>query len=84
MNKDMLKIILIGAAGLLLLMNFVQGFFSTNSAIAVNGDEQAGRYQISAWAAQISTGYHHSGYYIVDTVTGKVIESKSEAHTSEK
>jgi hypothetical protein len=42
------------------------------------------RYQISGWAAQISTGYHHSGYYVVDTVTGKVVDRKSEAHSSKE
>ena len=75
-NKFFLFIIAV-----LLLMNFLQGAFSTNNAIAENNNEKAGRYQISAWAAQISTGYDHSGYYVLDTVTGKVVASKSEVHT---
>jgi len=72
------------AIAVLLLMNFLQGAFSTNNAIAGNNNERVGRYQISAWAAQISTGYHHSGYYVLDTVTGKVVASKSEVHTPEQ
>ena len=77
-NKFFLFIIAV-----LLLVNFLHGAFSTNNAIAANNSEKIGRYQISAWAAQISTGYHHSGYYVLDTVTGKVVESKSEIHSPE-
>jgi hypothetical protein len=32
----------------------------------------------------LSAIYHQSGYYIVDTVTGKVVDSKSEVHKSKK
>ena len=69
---------------LLLLLNLMYVVFSVSTAEAVKKSDEIGRYQISAWAAQVSTGYHHSGYYIVDTVTGKVIDSKSETHTSKK
>jgi len=78
-NKFFLFIIAV-----LLLMNFLHGAFSTNNAIAGSNSEGIGRYQISAWAAQIATGYHHSGYYVLDTVTGKVVESKSDVHTSKE
>ena len=39
-----------------------------------------GRYQITCWAAQSGRGYHHSGYYILDTTTGKIVDQGREAH----
>ncbi len=84
MTTDIFNKLFLIIITLLLLMNFLQGIVSTNNAIAENGNEKAGRYQISAWAAQIATGYHHSGYYVLDTATGKVVESKSEVHTSKE
>jgi len=84
MKTDLYNKLFLIIIALLLLMNFLQGIFSTNNAIAQNGNEKAGRYQISAWAAQIATGYHHSGYYVLDTASGKVVESKAEAHTAKE
>jgi hypothetical protein len=84
MHRDILNKLLLGIIVLLLLLNFVQGLVSTKNAAADKGDTETGRYQISAWAAQTSVGYHHSGYYIVDTATGKVVDSKAEVHTSKE
>jgi len=80
MEKDIFKKVMLSIIAILLLLNFLQGGVTLSAEADKNNE--TGRYQISAWAAQIATGYHHSGYYIVDTATGKVIENKSETHTS--
>ena len=38
--------------------------------------DQVGRYQISAWAAYKADSVRH-GYYVLDTTTGEVINSRS-------
>jgi len=43
------------------------------------GDE-IGRYQISSWASYAGERVHHSGYYILDTTTGKVVDRGHEVH----
>lgn len=83
MNKDILNKLLLGLIAALLLLNFLQGFIPAENAGAEKNGE-TGRYQISAWAAQTGVGYHHSGYYVLDTVTGKVVDSKSEVHSSKE
>ena len=74
-NKVMLCVI----AGLLFL-NLLSGLFSLRSATAApNGT--VNRFQISAWAATAGLyGIHHSGYYVVDTMTGKVVSEKEDIH----
>jgi hypothetical protein len=32
---------------------------------------------VSSWAAQTGDGYHHHGYYIIDTATGSVVDEKN-------
>jgi len=46
-----------------------------------NGD--VGRYQISSWASYSGLRVHHSGYYIIDTTTGKIVDSGHEIHSFE-
>ena len=62
---------MLGIIALLLLLNLMQGGFSTDTAEAVKDSGEIGRYQISSWASQSGPYQHHSGYYIIDTVTGK-------------
>jgi hypothetical protein len=59
----------------------VHSLFSPKPVLAVRGSEDIGRYQISAWAAQAGASVHHSGYYVLDTAAGKVVDSKVEVHT---
>ncbi len=80
MKMDRAIKVLLGLIVILLLLNLVNGLLS-RSAMAAG---ETGRYQISAWAAQSGAYMHHSGYYIVDTVTGKVVEGRSEVHGPEK
>lgn len=84
MKREYFNKILLGIIALLLLMNFMQGLFSANTASAEKESEQVGRYQIAAWAARSGQTSHHSGYYVVDTVTGKVVERKAETHKYEE
>jgi hypothetical protein len=39
-----------------------------------------GRYQISSWASYAGARVHHSGYYIIDTATGQVVDRGHEIH----
>ncbi len=82
MKTDSFTKVLLVVTAILLAANIFGGVFSAKTAVAQKGD--IGRYQISAWSAQSGSYTHHSGYYIIDTVTGKVIASKSEVHTSGK
>ncbi len=84
MKGDLLYKCILCTIALLLLLNFVQGIFSTDTVMAEKDTEQVGRYQISAWAAQSGRFGHHNGYYVVDTVTGKIVDSKSEVHTTKE
>ncbi len=77
------KVILSIIAGLLFL-NLARDFLASKPALAVRGGEEIGRYQISAWAAQAGAMVHHSGYYVLDTTTGKVVTREAEVHTRGK
>lgn len=74
--KTLLIIIALLLAGIL-----VQNFGATRTAYAGKGD--IGRYQIAAWAAQAGARTHHNGYYVIDTTTGKVVDSGAEIHSEE-
>ncbi len=80
MKRDKGLKVLLGLIALLLLLNLASGLQSRPAMAA----GEIGRYQISAWAAQSGTYMHHSGYYVLDTITGKVVASKSEVHGPEK
>ena len=81
MKKDLLYKFFLSIVALLILLNFTHSIFSSGTAEAVKGNEDIGRYQISSWAATSGPRMHHSGFYIIDTTTGKVIDSKSEVHS---
>jgi len=81
MKSDVMIKTLLGIIAVLLFIIVVQGLTGTAPAIAENSEKSIGRYQISAWAARAGSLTHHAGYYIVDTVTGKVVDSKAEVHS---
>ena len=66
--------------GLAAIMALVFNSFSSRQADAGKEDSGIGRYQISSWAAFSGERVHHSGYYIVDTMTGKVVDKGHEVH----
>lgn len=84
MKTDRIAKALLTVIAVLLFMNFLCSAFPVGPANAVKGNEEIGRYQVASWAAQSGAYTHHSGYYIIDTITGKVIDSKAEVHSSEK
>lgn len=53
------------------------------SAGAEPEQKSIGRYQVSAWGAYSGERVHHSGYYVLDTVTGKIVDRGHEVHSIE-
>jgi hypothetical protein len=96
MKIDKFNKIFLGLIAVLLLINLISGYLPSKSVQAgkhIEGvgqyeifyREGIGRYQISSWAAQTgNAGYHHSGYYILDTVTGDVVDQSMEVHGPEE
>jgi len=83
MKTDLVTKVLLGFIAVLLFLNLIY-HFSADPATAAKGNGEIGRYQISAWAAQAGQSTHHSGYFVVDTTTGKVVESREEVHAPGK
>jgi hypothetical protein len=67
----------------MLVLNFAHRVLIARPALAVDDGKGIGRYQISSWSAFTGGITFHSGYYIVDTVTGKVVETHMDAHRRE-
>lgn len=82
MKENRLIKVLLSVIAVLLFLNLLHTV-STRTAVAVQ-NEEIGRYQISAWAAQSGAFIHHSGYYIIDTKTGRLVDSKAEVHGSKE
>lgn len=68
--------------GALLLINFTYTVFRSNRALAENEVATVGRYEIATWSSPSRGTTHHFGYYILDTTTGKIVDQKSEIHSS--
>lgn len=80
MKTDGLTRALMGIIVVLLLMNLLNNIISSKSALATTESEQKGRYQIAAWGGQTQNAEPRSGYYVLDTATGRVVASKTETH----
>jgi hypothetical protein len=83
MKTDRLTKVLLGIVSMLLLLNLLNNVLSSKPALAVSEDEKKGRYQISAWGVQAQNAEPRSGYYVLDTATGKVVASKIEVHPAQ-
>jgi hypothetical protein len=81
MKDDRLTKVLLCIIALLLFLNLAHSLFTSRPAMAVSGNGEIGRYQIGVWATQ-GTGAiaSHTGYYILDTATGKVLARKAEEY----
>ncbi len=80
MKIDLVTKIALLVIAVMLMLNFAHRVFIARAAQAIGTAEVVGRYQITSWAA--TTGVvHHNGYYILDTVTGKVVDKQMEVHT---
>jgi len=64
----------------ILLVAMVLHIQPPGEAVAEPPQDELGRYQISAWASYAGERTHHSGYYVLDTVTGKVVDKGHEVH----
>ena len=80
MKTDLFTKAVLSAIAVLLFLNLVSGVLSSRPATAETSNGIS-RYQISAWASSIGTYGHHSGYYVVDTTTGKVVDKHEDVHT---
>ncbi len=69
---------------LLLGLNLALLFGPSSVALAQKGASEIGRYQVSAWGAYSGERIHHSGYYVVDTMTGRITDRGHEIHGIEK
>jgi hypothetical protein len=80
MKNDRLTKVLLGIIAVALIFNFLNSLLSSKPALAISENENKGRYQISAWGVQTQGAEPRSGYYVLDTATGMVVASKTEAH----
>ena len=82
MKVDLFTKVILIVIALLLTGILIQNVDVTKTAYADKGE--VGKYQVSAWAAQAGARTHHNGYYIIDTTTGKIMDSGAEIHSEEK
>ena len=80
MKTDLYTKGVLSAIAVLLFMNLISGLLSSRPATAEQANT-VNRYQISAWASSIGTYGHHSGYYVIDSTTGKVVDQHEDVHT---
>ena len=82
MKKNLLAIIGLWAIVILLLLNLFGALFEPKTASAQKDSSLSliGRYQISSWALSTGGTSHYTGYYVIDTTTGKLLNKSSEVH----
>jgi hypothetical protein len=83
MKIDLWTKVALWTIAVLLFLNFFQKVFTSQPALALRSNT-VGKYQISSWAAHGGATTAHSGYYVVDTTTGKVVGRKAEVRTREE
>lgn len=79
MSRIFPKSVLLGLVGLILVVA-IAVVLGQPPKLHASAEEAIGRYQISSWASYAGERAHHSGYYIIDTVTGKVVDRGHEIH----
>jgi hypothetical protein len=57
-----------------------QSLLASKPASAAPENDVTGGYQISAWAAYGGAQVQHKRYYVVDSLTGKIVDKHAEAH----
>ncbi len=80
MKADSFTKVMLSLVAVLLFLNLLSGMLATRQATADEPSSPVGRYQISSWASSIGTYGHHNGYYVLDTATGKVVETHEDIH----
>ena len=77
-SSRIFKFLIVAAALVVLALG---GLFVLQPAgVFAEGKGDIGRYQISSWASYSGARVHHSGYFVLDTTTGEVVESHHEIH----
>lgn len=80
MKINISAVIGIWLIAIMLILNFLSTLFEPRTVLAQKDTSPVGRYQVSAWAASTGGTTHHDGYFIIDTVTGKVFDKGMEEH----
>ncbi len=80
MKADSFTKAVLSIIAVLLFLNLVSGLITARQAKADEPASPIGRYQIADWASSIGTYGHHNGYYVLDTTTGKVVETHEDIH----
>lgn len=81
MKTDPFTKVLLSMIAALLFLNLLSGMLSSRPATAEQANNGINRYQLSAWASSIGTYGHHSGYYVIDSTTGKIVDKHEDVHT---
>jgi hypothetical protein len=82
MKTDRFTKVILCIIAALLLLNFANSFLASKPASAAPENDVVGRYQMSAWAAYGGALVQHNGYYVVDTLTGKIVDQHAEVHAA--
>jgi hypothetical protein len=82
MKKNLLSTIALWAIVILFLVNLLVTVLDPKTASAQKDSSLSliGRYQISSWALSTGGTSHYTGYYVIDTTTGKLLNKASEVH----
>ena len=79
MRADRLTKVALWVVAVLLFLNLAYSFLSSKPAHATAGNQEIGIYMIAAWGSQgAQATASHTGYYILDTATGKVVAKHAE------
>ncbi|MBN2107560.1 MAG: hypothetical protein JW832_09035 [Deltaproteobacteria bacterium] len=68
------------AIAVLLFFNLFVFLLEANTASAQKGASAIGRYQVSSWALSTGGTSHYTGYYVIDTTTGRITDKATEVH----
>ncbi len=80
MKVDRFTKVILCIIAALLFLNLAQGLLASKPVLAVSENNAIGRYQISSWAAYGGALMQHNGYYVIDTLTGKIVDRHSEVN----
>ncbi len=78
--KDIAALIGLWAVAALLMLNLAATLMGPKSVLAQRDETGPGRYQIAAWASYTGGTTDRHGYYIIDTVTGRIFDKAVEEY----
>jgi len=82
MKKNYWNSIMVWFVGALPALNLVRVLVAPGTVQAERKDDVVGRYQITSYGTYSGGTTYQHGYYIVDTVTGKIVDQKEDVHSS--